>query len=153
MPIDPRFRDVPDLVDDDLTLVLTRRSPANIAMNTVPAYVFEMRHTLLGQRMGQIDLRLGDTYNLLMYGGQIGYGVDPAYRGEHYAARSVRLLLPLARQHGFEEVWITCNPDNWPSRRTCELAGGELIEIVPVPPTLDLYHEGDREKCRYLIRL
>ena len=23
----------------------------------------------------------------------------------------------------------------------------------PVPPTLDLYQEGDREKCRYLIRL
>lgn len=153
MAIDAHFRELPDYVDDDLTLVVARRSPANIAMNIVPAYVFEMRHTITGQRMGQIDLRLGDTYNLRMYGGQIGYGVDPAFRGAHYAARSVKLLLPLARKHGFKELWITCNPDNWASRRSCELAGAELIEIVPVPENLDLYQEGDREKCRYLIRL
>ena len=38
----------------------------------------------------------------------------------------MRLLLPLARRHGLQTVWITCNPDNWASRRTCELAGAEL---------------------------
>jgi predicted acetyltransferase len=134
-------------------LVVVRRSPANIAMDQVPAYVFDMRHILTNQRMGGIDLRLGESYNLRMYGGQVGYGVDPVYRGQHYAARSVRLLLPLARRHGFGELWITCNPDNYASRRTCELAGAKLIEVVPVPEDLDLYQEGEREKCRYLIEL
>lgn len=151
--IDVQFQDVAEVFDDDLMLVVMRRSPANIVMDHVPAYVFDMRHTLTNQRMGGIDLRLGESYNLRMYGGQIGYGVDPAYRGQHYAARAVRLLLPLARRHGFSELWITCNPDNYASRRTCELAGGKLIEIVPIPEDLDLYQEGEREKCRYLIRL
>ena len=29
----------------------------------------------------------------------------------------------------------------------------KLVEIVDVPPTLDLYKEGDRQKCRYRVRL
>ena len=151
--IDAQFQDVPELFDDDLMLVVVRRSPSNIAMDQMPAYVFDMRHTLTNQRMGGIDLRLGDSYNLCMYGGQIGYGVDPVYRGQHYAARAVRLLLPLARQHGFSELWITCNPDNFASRRSCELAGAKLVGIVPIPEDLDLYQEGEREKCRYRIEL
>ena len=151
--IDTQFRDVPDLFDDNLMLTVIRRSPANIVMDHVPAYVFDMRHTLTNERMGGIDLRLGCSFNLVMYGGQIGYGVEPRFQGNHYAARSVCLLLPLARQHGFSELWITCNPDNYASRRTCEWAGAELVEIVPIPENLDLYQEGEREKCRYRIKL
>ena len=75
--------------------------------------------------------------------------MHPPHRGHRYAARSVRLLLPLARAHGFTTLWITCNPDNWPSRRTCELAGGTLVEIVDLPPDNDMYLEGERQKCRY----
>lgn len=35
------------------------------------------------------------------------------------------------------------------SRRTCEIAGGKLIEIVDLPKDNDQYLEGDRQKCRY----
>ena len=84
-----------------------------------------------------------------MYGGHIGYGVLPRYRGHRYAARACKLLFPLARRHGLNPLWITCNPDNIASRRTCELAGGKLVEIVDLPEDIDMYQAGERQKCRY----
>jgi predicted acetyltransferase len=50
-------------------------------------------------------------------------------------------------------VWITCNPENVASRRTCELAGGQLIDIVDLPPETDMFKEGERQKCRYRFAL
>ncbi len=143
--------DLPPLVDDELELHVYERTPADPALGWVPAYKFEMR--VHGHHAGEIDLRLGDTERLRMWGGHIGYSVDRPYRGRHLAARAVRLVLVVARQHGMRELWITCNPDNDASRRTCELAGGEMIEIVDVPPDLDLYKEGDRQKCRFRFQL
>ena len=65
----------------------------------------------------------------------------------------MRMLFPLAPMHGMRTLWITCNPDNWPSRRTCERLGGEMVEIVPLPPENPLYQRGEKSKCRYRIDL
>jgi predicted acetyltransferase len=137
------------LVDGDLELVLVERAPAQPDKGWVPAYLFEMRHTTSGACMGRISLRVGHTKELDFIGGQIGYGVEPEYRGHHYAARSCKLLFPLAKAHGLSPIWITCNPDNWASRRTCELAGGQFIEIVDAPPGSWAYERGEFQKCRY----
>jgi predicted acetyltransferase len=83
----------------------------------------------------------------------VGYSVKPEHRGSRYASRAVRLLIPIARQEGLNPLWITCDPENAASRRTCELAGGEFIEIVAVPPTCIIYRNGHREKCRYRLTL
>ena len=103
--------------------------------------------------MGDIDLRLSSDHYITHYAGHIGYSVGRAYRGHHYAARACRLLLPLAKKHGLEPLWITCNPDNLASRKTCERLGATLVEIVSVPPGSDLYRRGEREKCRYRVDL
>lgn len=151
--IDFTWMDPDELVDEDLTLVLARRSPAARVRGRVPAYEFHMRQVGRPQRIGSIDLRVGDTYRLRMYGGHIGYGVNPTYRGHHYAARSCRLLFPLARRHGMRELWITCNPENIASRRTCELVGAVFVEIVDLPEDSDMYRIGERRKCRYRVDL
>jgi len=88
-----------------------------------------------------------------MYEGHLAYGVLPEFRGHHYAARACRLLLPLARSHGMTELWVTCNPDNWASRRTCELAGAVLVDTVDLPEDIDMYQEEERQKCRYRLGL
>jgi len=143
------FLDPGDLRDDDLRLVLNYFAGGDPDRHWVPAYHFDLVHTELGLAMGQIDLRLGETPGLVLYGGQIGYGVHPEWRGRRYAARAVRLLMPLALRHGMRTLWITCNPDNLASRRTCEIAGGIYVETVDLPRNTDLYREGDRQKCRY----
>lgn len=147
------FHDPGPLVDDDLELVLVERFPGNLLKGIVPSYRFKMTHVGQDEGIGSIELRVGDTHHILMYGGHIGYRVLPEHRGHRYAAKACRLLLPLARSHAMGVLWITCNPDNAPSRRTCELAGGELVEIVDLPEDTDMYRAGVRQKCRYRIDL
>lgn len=148
-----KFHDPGQLIDGDLRLVLREITPADEALGYVPAYQFNMLITGNDQAVGGIALRVGTTEYLIMYAGQIGYWVNPIYRGHHYAARSCQLLLPLARHHNLNPLWITCNPDNYASRRTCELTGARLIEIVDLPEDTDMYQEGERQKCRYRIDL
>ncbi len=145
------FLDPGELRDGDLELVLVVRQRAVPSRGYVPGYVFELRAG--DTTAGTIQFRAGSTRTLDLYSGHFGYGVEPAFRGRRYASRSVRLLLPFVRRHGLTTVWITCNPDNHASRRTCELAGGTLVEIVPLPEDNDQYARGDREKCRYRLDL
>jgi predicted acetyltransferase len=148
-----QFHDPGRLVDGDLELVLMEKYAGDPAKGLVPAYKFQMQ--LVGQEetVGSIELRVGNTNHIVMYAGHIGYGVAPEHRGHHYAARACRLLLPLARRHGLKTVWITCNPDNVASRRSCELAGAKLLEIVDLPADTDIYREGEHQKCRYRLDL
>jgi predicted acetyltransferase len=143
------FHNPGSLVERELKLVLAEAYPGDPALNYVPAYKFDMKLAGQDKKIGHIELRIGNTTSIVMYGGHIAYGVNPEYRGHRYAARACRLLLPLARRHGLKTLWITCNPDNIASRRTCELAGGKLVEIVDLPEESDMYQEGERQKCRY----
>ncbi len=147
------FRD--PLIDGELTLVLIDRMPGNPARNWLPSYHFAMRHADTGERLGHIDLRIGMTPHLLRYGGNIGYEVLEKHQGHHYAARSCRLLLPLARDHGMAELWITCDVDNAASRRTAERAGFTLVDVIPLREDdhPDAHAEGRRFTCRYRLLL
>jgi tagatose 1,6-diphosphate aldolase len=131
-----------------------RESP-NPLLGRVPAYTFWMRvrNRVPVEIAGSISLRIGQTEDLRRYLGHIGYGVYPPARGQHYAERATRLLFPLARLHGLKELWITANPDNLASRRTCERLGGCLVDVVDLPITHPLFLRGDRRKCRYRIGL
>lgn len=146
------FLDPGQLIDNDLELILINKIPADDAKGYVPAYKFAMKNRETGETMGQIDLRIGNNKNI-QYGGHLGYGVDEQYRGKHYAARSVKLLLHLAKKHGINRVLITCNPENIASRKTCELAGGNLVDIVDLPEDNEQYQQGDRKKCIYEFNL
>lgn len=148
-----RFLEPGDLQDGDLNLVLRRTYRGSRSLGLAPNYTFDMTHGGSGERMGEIDLRLSHEYYITHFAGHIGYSVERSYRGHHYAARACRLLFPLARQHELSPLWITCNPDNLASRKTCEAVGATLVEIVAVPPDSDLYRRGEREKCRYRVDL
>jgi predicted acetyltransferase len=141
------------LVDGDLALVLYEVYPGDARRDHVPAYRFRMMRAGQKQEVGRIELRVGNSDHIVLYAGHIGYRVLPLYRGHHYAARSCTLLIPLARRHGLNPLWITCNPDNYASRRTCELAGATLVEIVDLPEDTDMYQMGERQKCRYRLDL
>lgn len=141
------------LVDGDLVLVLSQDTFSHRSNYEYLTYRFKMINKEDKQEIGRIDLRVGNSENLVMYLGHIGYHVHPEHRGNHYAARATRLLLDLARKNGMEVIWITCNPDNTASMRTCELAGATFIEVVDVPRDSDFYRAGEYRKCRYRIDL
>ena len=102
---------------------------------------------------GGIGFRVGTSPEIERYSGNIGYHVYPPARGRHFAERACRLMLPLARRHGMERLWITCNPDNAASRRTCERLGARLVDIVPIPGDHPFRLRGETAKCRFVIDL
>ncbi len=143
------FLEPGELRDGDLELVCVGQHAADEEKGWVPWLEFSMRHASSGEAMGKISLRLANSPHLVLYGGHVGYNVDEPFRGQRLAVRSIRLLLPLAKVHGLNPLWIMCRPDNIASRRTCELAGGVLEEIRNLPPDTDLYERGERQVCRY----
>lgn len=140
------------LIDGDLELVLVRRVLAAPTKRYLPGYEFEMRHPGKVVAMGTIRLRIGSAL-AVRYFGHIGYDVKQSFRGHRYAARSCRLLLPLARTHGLTAVWLTVDPKNIASQRTCEIAGAEWVETVRIPKTSPMYAEGARYRRRYRVDL
>ena len=147
VPFDFAFQELAPLTDQDLTVELARTVPGDTRRSILPAY----ECNLLTQRRlaGNINLRVGNTFDILMYFGHIGYGVLPEFRGRHFAERACRLLLPLARRHGLDTVWITTTPQNLASRRTCERLGARLVDTVPLPTAYEVNCGGKQDKCRY----
>ena len=144
------FRDYPVFADGEIEVVVRAKVPGYQRRDLVPVYEFDVRLPGRPVAIGGVSLRIGNTEHIVKYAGHIGYGIDSQFRGHRYAARACRLIRPVARDHGFQALWITCNPDNFPSRRTCEILGCEFAEIVDLPPDTAMYRRGERRKCRYL---
>ena len=138
-----------DPTDGEIILRLTCDTPANPKQQWLRALQYKIIVADSEETIGHIDLRIGNTKNVLLYGGHLGFSIEPKWQGHHYAGKACNLVKPIAKTHGMDVLWITCNPDNWPSRRTCEWVGASLVEIVDLPPENDQYLRGERRKCRY----
>lgn len=145
------FFDTTFLKNDEIQLLLEKTVNGDEEKGWVPAYHFTICN-LEGVKMGSCDLRIGHN-DKLYYGGNIGYRVEEPYRGHHYAGKACLLLFELAKKHALEYLIITCDPDNVPSRKTCEYAGGELLKIVELPEDNDMRERGMTEKCIYRFEL
>ena len=143
------FYDPGQLIDGDLELVLDETRQADPGEGRVPEYRFTMRVLGSGPTVGRVVLRLQCTERLKRYGGNLSYDVSEEYRGNRYAARGCRMVLPLAVRHGLDSLLITCRADNEASRRTCELMGATYVDTI----------ETEREPgefgatCRYRVDL
>ena len=131
-----------DLKTDELVLKLRETHDAKPEKRWLPAYYFDICLPDM-TKIGSCDLRIGHNDKTYI-GGNIGYGVDEAFRGHHYAAKACRLLFGLAAKHGMDHVFITCDPDNIASSRTCLAAGGRLVDIADIPEDNELYADGKR---------
>lgn len=144
------FFNTDDLSDGEIYLKLDRTADENIEKGYVPAYYFEITRVSDNVGLGRCDLRVGHNDNTY-YGGNIGYEVYEEYRGQHYAGKACKLLFTLAKKHSLENVVITCSPENIASRKTCEYSGCVLEKIVILPEWHDMYKDGRRTTCRYVI--
>ena len=145
------FLDVSDLKTEEIFLRLSKTGEANPEKQWVPAYYFDICLTD-GTKIGCCDLRIGHNDKTYI-GGNIGYGIDGPYRGHRYAAKACALLFRQAAKHGMDHLIITCQPSNKASSRTCELAGGTLLEIRDIPEDNEMYAEGKRQVMIYYFAL
>jgi tagatose 1,6-diphosphate aldolase len=144
-----KLNDYEIISGDEIDLKLIKKSLGDKVKGRSPEYKFQIQLHKSDQSIGHINLRLEDSEKIMQYIGHIGYGVDEEYRGHKYSYKACKLITRVMGDHKMESVIITCNPDNYSSRNTCELLGAELLEIVEVPKHLDIYSEAEAQKCRY----
>jgi predicted acetyltransferase len=140
------------MIDGDLKLHFLGKTITTPPDTILPVYKFMMVNSLSGAEMGGITLREGYTDNVILYRGNIGFTVNENFRGNHYAARSCILLLPLIRMIGLNPVWLTCNVDNIASKKSIERIGATYVDTVTIPkdsPYYQYYPEGSKTKLRY----
>lgn len=145
-----RFR--PAMTDGVIDLVPIALYPPDSDMGFGVCYDYIIAPHGTSREAGRISLRLGES-PCVYYFGHIGYHVDPPYRGNHYALRACRLLQPLMLEKGKRSVVITADPDNFPSRRTCEKLGCTLERTANVPEEIRSRWEISPVKCRYIWQL
>jgi tagatose 1,6-diphosphate aldolase len=117
------------------------------ARGLVPCYHFRILIPV-GMDAGHINFRVGDTEHVQKYVGHIGFEVAEWFRGNNFAQRACLAIAPFVRTI-YKGVIITCDPDNYASRRTIESLGALFIEEIKVPPHDPHYATGARRKRRY----
>ena len=145
-PFTDRFDTIPG--ENGMHLEIIEKYPGDDAL--LPFYFYDIY--VLQRQVGKISIRIGDNYHAY-YNGHIGYEVNEADRGHCYALAALRLVLPVARYHGMERIYITCDVSNTASRRTIERAGAKLLEITPIPTDYFAWYEGIEDHCIYELTL
>lgn len=145
------FLDTSDLKSDEIYLKLIKACPAQPEKKYLPAYKFEIC-LMDGSRVGECDLRIGHNDKTYL-GGNIGYSVDEAHRGHHFAGKAVLILKGLAKKHDMAHLFITCVPENIASEKSILYAGGEYVETRDLPEDNDMYLEGKRRVKIFKISL
>jgi len=91
------------------------------------------------QLVGFIKIRHYLNDFLEKHGGHIGYAIAPEFRGKGYATKMLELALQEAKKFGIVKILITCDKENFASRRVAENNGGVM--------------ESEEETCRYWIEI
>ena len=144
-----KFNKFDNLTDGEIQLIPLEYLQEDFKKGFVPAYMFGIVSVTNKENfLGKIVLRVGDNEKTF-YGGHIGYKVEEELRGRNYASKACVLVREVALSHGMKKLIISCNPNNIPSRRTCEKVGARLKNIVDLPKDNDLYQRGERQTCIY----
>lgn len=146
-----RFRHlkIDEIPGKEISLYIDEKLGEDKEHGWVPSYRYDIVLNATDEVIGSIDVRIGHNENTY-FAGNIGYRIEAPWRGHHYAGKACRLIRQVAEAHGMTFLVITCNPDNEPSRRTCEWLGLFLESIVDLPPHNELYQLGERQKCRFI---
>ncbi len=70
------------------------------------------------------------TERMKKYTGHVGYSVRPSERKKGYAKKMLAKALDFLSSFGFEEVFVSCLPENEASRKTILANGGDFVETV-----------------------
>ena len=80
--------------------------------------------------IGKINVRHRLTESLIKLGGHMGYDIRPSKRGKGYGKKMLGLALVEAKKMGIKDILITCNFDNFASKKIIESNGGQFKDRV-----------------------
>ena len=140
------------LIDNELKLIYIGKDNVSEPDNHLFAYRFIMSNIESQEEMGGINIKAGYTENIINYRGNIGFAVNNNFRGPRYSSRSCILLIPIIKYLGLNPIWITCNIDNYASRKNIEFIKAKYLETVTIPDDslyATYYPEKARQKLRF----
>ena len=98
--------------------------------------------------VGHINFRVGSSEHVQLCAGHVGYAIEETFRGHRYALQACCALAPFIRSI-YQEIILTCDPDNHASIRTIEGVGAAFVDEVSIPKHDPGYSRGARRKRRY----
>lgn len=147
------FKRSKTIYQGEIVFLKKRSSIFDYGNNEASVIYYDILRSSDNKVVGYADLRVkrDDEY---YYYGDLGYHIYEEYRGHNYAYYACLILFRIAKEeYGFEELIITCSPDNIASYKTLEKLKGEYLETVEVPRYTELYRRGETIKCIFRYRL
>ncbi len=145
------FTDKFDKIEsDELALKITQKYNGDDKM--IPFYYYDIIRKTDSVTVGKISIRIGNNFHSY-YNGHIGYEIFKEYRGNGYAYKANCMVHDVARFHGMEFVYLTCDESNIASYKTIEKLGAELVEICNVPKEYFGWCEGMERQKIYKLKL
>ena len=132
-------KDFYTIENETLRLELIETNEGN--EKALPFYWWKIILKEINKEIGKISLRIGHNYHSY-FNGNVGYEIDSEYRGHNYAYKACELIIPVAKYHGMNFIYITCDFDNIPSIKTIEKLGAEFLEEVIPPKDYVFYFDG-----------
>ncbi len=142
------FNDFDFLTDGEITLKISGKYSGDKDM--LPFYYYDI--FLSDRFIGRISMRIGSNFHSY-YNGNIGYEIEEKFRGNSFAYKACKLVLPVAKAHKMSEIILTCDEDNVASYKTIEKLGGELIEITKPPENYFAYRDNMKKQRIYKLSL
>lgn len=136
--------------DHELTLAIIGKFPGDGIR--LPFYYYDIIRKSDGVAVGKISVRIGHNYHSY-YNGNVGYEINEEYQGHGLAYQACKLIFPVARFHGMEALYLTCDEDNAPSYKTIERLGAELVEVCEPPKDYFAWYEGMSRQRIYRLDL
>ena len=126
------WKEVADLAHDEIRLVLKSRDEPNPETGDAPRYGFSIIHNEDNRDIGVVYFSV-DRSRRQYLTGHLSYGVDPAYKGHHFASKACILMKEVALSHGFQRLLIGSRYENVASRKTILWLGARPMTIDDVP--------------------
>lgn len=111
-----------------LTILHNKAKGINLPVGHSPEHFFWLIDA--GEFIGITSIRTVATDWVTHEGGHIGYSIRPSKRNKGYGKNILRLVLPKAKEFGFEKVLITCDENNIGSKKIIETNGGVFEKSV-----------------------
>lgn len=133
---------------NELELRIIEKFPGDEVL--IPFYYYDI---YLGEEaIGKISIRIGNNYHSY-YNGHIGYEIDEAFRGHQYSLKAAHMVLPVAKYHGMQSLYLSCDKSNMASRTVIERLGARLVEETVPPKDYFAWQEGMEVQRIYQLTL
>lgn len=133
------FNDKFDFIsgDPDLSLKIIEK---NYGDDTIlPFYWYEIISD--GKAVGKISIRIGNNFHSY-FNGHVGYEIDEQFRGNKLSLKALKLVLPVAKFHGMNSIYLTCSSSNMASKKIISMSGAVFLEEVVPPKEYFAWYEG-----------